>query len=188
MNITIKSISPVIKELVIELPKERVDEEIAKALKDAKSVAHTSVKGFRPGRVPKTIVESRFGKAIEAEVAHKLIDDSYPKAAEREAIQAVAQAHVEEYHLHRGEPFRYTVRVEVRPNVEPAGYFGLDVERPKVDISAEIVDREIERLRLGQAQLKPIDARTGAEKGDVAMVDFVGRIDGRVFRDGRAID
>ena len=86
-----------------------------------------ALKGFRKGKVPRPMLEKMFGRQVEQEVVKQLVQESFVTAAQQHDIQPVAEPIVDDAHLHKGKPFHYSARVEVRSQVEPKDYDGVEL-------------------------------------------------------------
>lgn len=128
------------------------------------------IDGFRKGRIPLSIIQKRFGQAIQAEVAEKLIEVFYQKAIETEKLKVVAPGKIEEISFEEGQPFRFTAEIEVEPDIEVSDYKGIKVEKEILKVTQEDVDQTIEVIRGEKAEMRPVTG--GAEKGHVIEGDI----------------
>ena len=135
------------------------------------------VKGFRPGKVPRSILERYYRAQVESEVITKLIEDSYGKAVEENHLTPVTAPNVVDRAFEPGKDFTYTVTVEVKPEVSVEGYRGLEVEKPAVQVREEEVDARLKGLQDVHAQLKPVEADRPVQEKD--LVVFEGSLGGK---------
>jgi trigger factor len=144
------------------------------------------IDGFRKGKVPKHIIEQRYGASVRQDVLGDLMQRNFVDAIIKEKINpAGAPKYVPgEYKL--GEDFNYTVEFEVYPEVELKDLENIEVEKPVVEVNDADVDTMLETLRKQQADWKETDAAVTAE--DRVTVDFSGSIDGEDFEGGKASD
>ncbi|MCS6907259.1 MAG: trigger factor, partial [Anaerolineales bacterium] len=170
MKVTIESISPVQKKLSVEIPPERVTQEIERSYRAVQSNAR--LKGFRAGKVPRPLLERHFGEQIAAEVSSLLVEESYGRALAEYAIPAVSRPQIVAEKLIAGQPFRYAATVEVRPEVVIRDYEGIEVERKVRKVREEEVVQTLDRLAESFAQLRPITERETVELGDVVTLDY----------------
>lgn len=186
MLITVENVSPVKKKISLEIPSERVSREIEKVYGAIRKSA--SIKGFRKGKVPQPVIEKYYGERMETDVMKNLVNDSYPKALAENGIIPVSQPEFESDALKPGEPFKYTVTVEILPEIELKEYRGLLVEKRKFVPDETVVSGRITELQNGMAQLKVVaDVRPAAD-GDFVVIDFKGFLDGVPFERGAAED
>lgn len=143
--------------------------------------------GFRKGKAPPALVIQRvgFGPVLEDAIRESL-PEWYMRAVYESGISPIGDPEVEvtESPAAQGEPLSFTFEIGVRPEAELGEYLGLEVERPEPEVPAEMVEREIDRLRESMARLEPVERP--AQEGDHLLVDFVGRIDGEEFEGGSA--
>ncbi|MEZ4442549.1 MAG: trigger factor [Polyangiaceae bacterium] len=175
MQVQVEKLSPVLMELKIEVPAETVTTEVENAFEQLKKSAR--VKGFRRGKAPKKVLHQLFGRAVRADVAKRLMDDTLQKALAEKAVQPLTQPAVEPAELKSSQPFSFKARFEVRPDIEKVEWEGLEATRPSVEVSEEALNEEIEKLRLKHATEEPVEDRA-AEKGDFANIELSFEIDG----------
>lgn len=176
MKVDITDISPVRKKIEVEIPPEKVSQEIEAFLR--KLNKEIRIKGFRPGKAPAGLLKSRYRDYWEEEVSHKLIDDSYQKIIEEKALQPVSEPQVDREEIREGEGFKYSALVEVKPRVEPQEYLGLKLTRKSSRVKPEMVDSRLEAIREDQAKIKPLEEGRGLRDKDLAVVDVEGEITG----------
>lgn len=184
----VEEVSPIERRIRIEVDPAVVQVELDSAYKVLSR--RVQIPGFRPGRVPRRILEARYKAQVEGDVMQHLVEHSYREAiSTRPDLEPVAPPRVTGAEaLKVGEPFRYQANVEIKPKVEPKDYEGLALKKPSVEITDALVDAEIEKLRQSMATLEPIEGRTAAETGDFAVVDWEGAVDGKPFAGGKATD
>jgi trigger factor len=181
---SVEEVSPTERRVRFEVPTEKVGEELDTAYRLLSQ--KVKVPGFRPGRVPRRILEARFKDQVEGEVIHQLVQQSFAEAAPNiQGLVARGPLRVTNDGLKPGEPFRYQAHVEVMPKLDPQGYQGLEIKRRKVEVTEERIDTEIEKLRAAMAELIAVEGRASAEEGDFAVVDYQGTIGGKPFAGGK---
>ena len=179
MQVTISEISPVEKKVAVEIPWPYVAQKLDEAYKDlSRGVA---LRGFRKGKVPRPMLEKMYGRQVEQEVIKQLVQESFVTAANQHDIQPVAEPVVDDAHLHKGKPFHYSARVEVRSIVEPKEYEGVEVGQRKANVSDDDVTNALERKRQELTEFKTIEGRTELGASDVAVVDVTGTVGERKF-------
>ncbi len=177
MKISIESVDSVQRKLAFEIPAERVGQEVEKAYKTVQQRAR--IKGFRPGRVPRAVLEQYFGEQVANDVSSLLVQESYPRAVEENDLHVVTQPHITTEKLIPDQPFRYSATVEVRPNITITDYAGIEVEKQLETVAAEKVEFALQRLTESFSQLHPVLDRDQVEDGDVLTLDYVGLRGGR---------
>jgi trigger factor len=185
MKINVETTSPVERKLTIEVPPERVQREIEKAY--VQLGRRVKIPGFRPGHVPRGVLERNFKSEIEGEVVQKLVSSTFVEAAQAEGVEAVAPPNVSlEGALAAGAAFRYSAIVEVKPKVVAKDYRGLSVTRRTVAVGDAEIEAEVVKLQESFAKLIPVEGRDVAEEGDYATIDHQGTVDGVPFEGGSA--
>ncbi|MCK5799069.1 MAG: trigger factor [Deltaproteobacteria bacterium] len=173
-QVNVESTSDVERKLDVEVPWTEVKGRLDEAYKElARGV---SVKGFRRGRVPRKMLERMFSEHVNKEVEQRLVQDSMTKALIDEEINPVAEPEVDnEAGIADGESFRYSVTLQVVPEVEPKDYFGVEVAQRPAKVEDKDVDAALEERRRRQTEYKPIEGRTTAH-GDVLLIDLMGKL------------
>jgi trigger factor len=185
MKINVETISPVERKLTVEVPPERVAKELDKAYLGVGRRA--KLPGFRPGHIPRAVLERNFKSEVERDVAERLVNLTFVEAAQEQGIEPVATPNVSlDGPLVAGATFRYSAKVEVRPAIAPKDYRGLAVTRNAPVVTDEKVAAELEKLRDRFGALKPLEGREVAVEGDWALIDHQGTIDGKPFEGGEA--
>ena len=186
MNVKVEALSSVKKKLSFEVPAERVDAEIDKVYQKIAKTA--KVKGFRPGKVPQTILEQYYAPKMQEEVLTRLINDSYFKALSEHKIPAVSDPEIFESAVpERGVPFTYEAHVEVKPDVEAKDYSGLSLKKEKLVVDDKVISERLEEMRNSRSQLN-VAPRDNAQSGDFVTIDFEGFVDGEPFKGGSSKD
>ncbi len=171
-------------ELKIEIEKEKVDEALKQAYK--KVVKDVDISGFRKGKVPRKVLEARFGK----EVLHKdaldiLIHQGYSKALKKTEIEPIDQPDITDFYIKEGDPANFTAEVEVKPEVKLGKYNDLGIEKEDNEVTEEEIDKEIDSARDQHSQLVSSDKEV-VEDDDFVIIDFEGKKDGEKFPGGSA--
>ncbi|HEY5657243.1 MAG TPA: trigger factor [Myxococcota bacterium] len=143
------------------------------------------VKGFRPGKAPRSVLERLYGASVAEQLESTLIRETLPDAIEQTALEPVTTPDIDAEPPRAGEDFTYVARIEVAPEIELGDLSGLSARRPRVDVPDADVDRELAMLRERQAPVVEEPEGTQAATGHILSIDFVGRIDGEPFEGGR---
>ena len=165
-----EDISPIQKLVEVEIPAEIISREANRVTNEFGRQA--SVPGFRPGKIPMSVVRNRFAKEIQDEVVSRVLGQSFREVVQEKGLEPVGEPKLE--HLDPfidGAPMKFKARFEVKPRIELGEYRGLEIEDPKIEISETDVEAMVERLRLSVSHLRPVVDR-GAEDGDVAMIEI----------------
>ncbi len=185
MKIQVETVSPIERKVTIEVDPDRVAEELERAYADLGR--RVKLKGFRPGKAPRKVLERNFRAEVESEVSQKIVAQTFAEAAKVESIDLVAppEVSISEGVAH-GKPLRYTARVEVKPKLDPKDYRGLAVTRKPADVTDDGVAQELSRIQESLTHLVPVEGRFEAQDGDWASVDHDGTVDGKPFAGSRA--
>lgn len=186
MNVSVTDVNPGQKKLHVEVPASRVREEFEE--KYRKLAKSAKIKGFRPGKVPRSIIKSYYAKAVEHEVSSQFIQETFSEALKETHLKPLTQADVSESNFEDDGSFSYTALVDICPPFELPEYKGLTLYKPPVEIPEDQVDAEVERLRQGNAQLKAVESDRPIRDLDVVMVDFTPIVEGNVFEKGKTQD
>jgi len=186
MKIQVEAVSPVEKKVVVEVDAERVARELDKAY--LALGRRVKLRGFRPGKAPRPVLEKNFREDVERDVVERLVSLAYGEAVAEHGVEAVAAPRVDvaEPGLQPLQPFRFTARVEVKPAISPRDYKGLEVKRRPAAVTDAMVEEELQRLQEAMSRLVPVEGREEAREGDWAVIDHDGTADGQPFEGARA--
>jgi trigger factor len=173
MQITIEDLSPVEKRVEFELPWSDVVPKLEKAYDSLRRGVR--LPGFRPGKVPRALLEKMYKRQVEDEVARDLVEHSLGQAIRENQIQPVAPPTVEELEIKAGAPFKFTARVEVRSQVTPKDYSGLPLSRRPAAVKDEQVAEALEGYRRRLTEFKPVEGRTQTGDTDLVLVELSGK-------------
>lgn len=183
MKFDVEELSSVKKKINIVLPKEMLTEKINKAYKKLAKTAN--VKGFRPGKAPRSVLEKNYGGQVVEDVMNEVIQEGYSKAVEEKNLQPVSYPHFGGEPFKEGEDYSFSLSLEVRPEIEPKDYKGVKVTKEKVKVTDNEVNTQLEEMRKSLGTRKPVEGR-GIEKGDFVTFDFEGSVEGKAIERGKA--
>jgi trigger factor len=186
MNVNVENISSIKKKVSVEIPEDQVTREVDSFYGDLRKKA--SIKGFRPGKVPRNILERHFKDYAKVEVIQKLIQDSYPAVLSETDLHPVSDPLIDPGELESGKPFQYSATIEVKPDIKLEGYIGLNIEGKKEGAKDEEVEERLKSLQNLHAQLKTILEARPIEAGDYVMVDYEASMDNKPLEEGKATD
>lgn len=182
MQVSVETTSALERRLTIQVPAEKVDTAVDARLKDtAKKV---KIDGFRPGKVPMTVVKSRFGESVRQEVLSELMREHFIEAVTQEELNPAGTPEIEPLKMKAGEPFEFVAKFEVYPEIEIKSLEGETVERPVAEIQDSDLEDLITDLRKQRSSFEETDK--AAADGDQVNLDFEGFIDGEAFAGGKA--
>ncbi len=185
MKIQVEAVSPIERKVTIEVDPERVAKELERAYTGLSR--RVKLRGFRPGKAPRKVLERQFKAEVESEVAQRIVTETFAEAVRVEDLPVVAAPSVSIAEgVAEGKGMKYSARVEVKPKLEPKDYRGLEVARKPPEVTDQMVSDELTKLQDSMAQLVPVEGRFDAQEGDWAVVDHEGTIDGLPFEGGKA--
>ncbi|OPX20065.1 MAG: trigger factor [Desulfobacca sp. 4484_104] len=183
MKVEIEEISPVQRKLWIEVPSQEVVGNLDRAYRNLKKKA--KVKGFRPGKVPRSILERLFKKQVEKEVTQDLLRNSLDEALKEIKLQPLMlQLPQQLPALNQEDSFKYSVEFEVAPEFTVGNYRGLKVTADPVEVSDAMVDQRLREIQELNAWLKPIGEDRPIKKGDFVLLDYEAQADGQAIVGG----
>jgi trigger factor len=156
-------------ELEISIPAEAVEAETGKVA--AKFQEQVRMPGFRPGKVPLSLVRRNFAGDIRQKVLETLVPQFFNAKAKEENLRVVGQPNISDVHFHDGEPLRFKAAFEVYPEFEPAEYKGVEVEYAAPEVTDEDVAKRVEELRESKATFINEDPRA-IQDGDYAVISL----------------
>jgi len=186
MRANTEEISPIKKKISIDIPEDEVGREVDSFYKELGRTA--KIKGFRPGKVPRNILQRYFKDYVKTEVVRKLIEDTYPKALTETHLEPVSPPVVDPGEFAEGKPFQYSAVIEVKPEIKLEGYTGLKIEGKKEDVKDEEVDQRLKALQNLHSNLKTISEVRPIQTGDFVILNYEATLNGKPLEGGKAID
>jgi trigger factor len=172
-RVTLEDLTPVRKRLQIEVPAAAVQAELERAFQRVGQ--HARLRGFRPGKAPRTVIERTFGAEVRREVLGRLVEQSFHDAIEEHRLAIVGTPDIDAESLTPGEALRYSAVVDVRPVITLGKLDDLTVTRPATTVTDEDVERVVNTLRESVAQLRPVEDRATVDAGDIVTADITTR-------------
>jgi trigger factor len=179
MQVTVEDISSVKKTLHVEIPREEVVREIDRAYDEIKKSA--KIKGFRPGKVPRSVLEKMFRKDVLADVSSRLIQSSFIDAVKERDLRVVGRPQLDPPAIDLSQPYRYAATVEVTPLIADIDLKGLKLKRSVYAVSEAEIDTQVKMLQKNLARLQKISESRPVQEGDHLLLDFEGFKDGQPF-------
>jgi len=183
MKVDIDELSPVQRKVRVELPAETVAGEFSRAYKNLGR--RVRVRGFRTGKIPRTVLQGIYGDEVKGEVRSHLVEESLAEIVKERGLQIVSRPELETNDLHETESFSFSAVFEVKPQFEVKDYVGIEVEKRRIAVTEAQVDEALHRLQENHARLEPVEGREFVEKGDFVTLDFEGTLEGKPFAGGR---
>lgn len=182
MQVSVESTSALERRMTVGVPAERIETEVNKRLQQTASRA--KVPGFRPGKVPMSVIRQRYEDSARQEALGDLIQATYYEAIVAQKLNPAGAPAVEPKVFEKGKDLEYVATFEVFPEIQLAGFDGLTIERQQADVQDSDVDNMLEILRKQNTRFEAVER--AAENGDQLNIDFVGKIDGEAFAGGSA--
>lgn len=174
----------------VELQVEVTEEQVAAALDKAyhKVVKQVNVPGFRKGKVPRAILEMRYGvEVLYDEALDILLPEAYEAALNESKVEPIDRPEVEVVKFEKGQPASFKFVVQTPPEVELGEYKGVEVEKPSFPVTEADVDQALQNMQEQHARLVDSSAEQ-VESSDYITLDYEGFVDGEAFAGGQAND
>jgi trigger factor len=164
------------REVEVDVPADEVTKSFREVLRRYQKQAR--IPGFRPGKVPESVLRNRFGKSIRDEVVEAVLPSHFRAAIADKGLQPVSQPQVSNLQLEEGQPLHFKAIFEVLPEIPVDGYQEVRIDKPSTDLTEAELDAELERLRDAQSTMEAVTEDRGLEDGDWAQISFTGELHG----------
>jgi len=181
MQVTVEDVSSVKKVLHIEIPVEKITSELDKAYNTLKKTA--KIKGFRPGKAPRSVLERHYKKDVEADVSSNLIQESFFNALKEKAIEPIGNPEIDPPELNPESPYTYDATIEIKPTLGPIEFKGIELKKTVYKVTDGMVDGQLSMLQTNLAQKTPPKEKRPAADGDFVVIDYEGFKDGKPFEE-----
>ncbi|AGF55314.1 trigger factor [Clostridium saccharoperbutylacetonicum] len=182
MKANVEKIETNVIKLEIRVEAEKFNAAITKAYNKNKS--RYNIPGFRKGKVPMAMVKKFYGvEVFYDDAVNFAIEESYPAALDQENIRPVDYPQIDVVELGEGKELVYTATVATYPEVELGEYKGLDIKKPMYEVEDSEIEKQIKDMQEKNARIE-VKAEGAIAKGDIAVIDFKGYIDGVAFEGG----
>ena len=169
------SLNPeLMREISVEVPAEEVEKAYKAVVKRYQKLAR--IPGFRAGKVPESLVRSKFAKDVRQEVLDTLVKDRFRTTLEEQKLQPVSQPQMTDLFLVEGQPLRFKAAFEVMPEIDIAGYDTVQVQRPDAAVSEDEYQAELSRALESHATVETVEEDRPLADGDWAEIEFKGQI------------
>lgn len=182
MQVTIETTSALERRVTIGVPAERVESEVNARLQRAAQTARLN--GFRPGKVPMSVIRQRFGEGVRQEVLGEVMSRTFYEAVQQEQLKPAGRPSIEPKSVEPGKDLEYVATFEVFPEIEAKPFDGIEVTRPVAEVTEQDVDKMIDMLRKQAGTWVEVERAAG--QGDQVSIDFVGTRNGEAFEGGSA--
>ena len=172
------------REFKVALPANEIEEKISHRLKELARTAQ--MPGFRPGKVPVSVLRKKYGPSVLGEVLERAVNDSSQQALAEKGLRPAMQPQIEITSFEDGGDLEYTIGVELLPEIKPVDFSKIKLERliPKTDDAA--MENTLADIAAAQGDSAAIKDDRETKTGDVLVIDFLGRIGGEEFAGGKA--
>jgi trigger factor len=185
MAVTVETLDKLERRITLTLPAEVLKSEVDNRLK--KLARTVKADGFRPGKVPMTVVAQRYGYSVQYEVINDKLGEAFATAAAEAQLRVAGQPSIAEK---EGGPvdgqLQFDATFEVYPEVKIGDLSAIEVERASAEVNDAAIDRTVDILRKQRRTFNQRPAAEGAADGDRVTIDFEGKIDGVPFDGGKA--
>ena len=186
MNITETLNEGLAREYSIVIPAAELDTKIS--LKMDELANTVKMPGFRPGKVPVSVVKARFGDQAKGEVIRTALDDGAKEVIEGNNLRLASQPSIDIKSYEDGGDLEAILKAEVMPEITLPDFAKLSVERPTMSVDEKDVEETLNRIAEENRPTNPAEDGKAAEMGDTTVIDFVGKIDGEAFEGGAGND
>ena len=190
MRVEVETLDSTQVKLEIEVPAEEVDEALEEVYRALRT--YVSLPGFRKGKVPLTILKSRFPEHINAEVVKQLVFPAYEDALYTKQLIPLAQPifdpPLDQLKVTENQPLVFTATVNVKPTFELPDYEEIETDKTPINVPRENVEAHIKRLQLQSATFEPIEEDRPVQASDCVRIDWTCTIDGAELESESAQD
>ncbi len=184
MQVSVENTGSIGRKMTISLPASDIEDKIKQRLANLSKTV--KLPGFRPGKVPKSVVEGRFGDQVMQEVAGEMIESSFRDALMKEEILPAGGPSIEPKAITRGQDLEYVASFDVYPEIPKTSISSTTIEKPIVEVTDADIEQTLENMRQRQVEYKATEEP--AKTDDRVTMDFVGTIEGEIFQGSDAKD
>jgi trigger factor len=189
MNVHIEELSALTRKVTVTLPAETVQARLKEAYD--KLQKEVRLKGFRRGKVPRTLITKQFKAQVEGETSEKLVQDNYFTAIEQEKVDPIVHPEIKSINYNEDGTFTFVAEVDIRPQFTLGQYKGIEVEKQEIKVTEEEIQLELLERQKNMAALRSVADRP-VQIGDLVVVEFQGFHEGtelpQVKNDNMTID
>jgi trigger factor len=179
--IKIEDISSVKKKLSFDIPWAEVKSELDTVYRKVGRTA--KIKGFRPGKIPRAILEKYYREQAEEETVTGLVNRVYWKTLQDKEIPAVTHPQIEQKGIEQDKDFSFSAIVEVEPTVDPQDYLGLELEKEDPAVTDEELEKRLQDIRQMFSTMEDLQEDRGAIEGDFITLNFTGKLNGEPLKE-----
>jgi trigger factor len=169
------SLNPeLVREIEVEAPAEEVSKSFKTVVKRYQKLAR--IPGFRAGKVPESLIRSKFAKEVRQEVLESLVSERFRKAIDDQKLRPISEPQLQDLQLFDGQPLKFKAAFEVAPEFDVAGYDSVRVTKPEAALTNDEFDAELNRVLDSHATVEPVDEDRALVDGDWAEIEFRGEV------------
>lgn len=182
MQVSLENTTAIERRMTVGIPSDKVDAAVNQRLQEASRTV--KINGFRPGKVPMSVVQKRYGAGIRQEVVGEMMRDAYMQALEEQKLQPAGYPKFEPKSTEAGADVEFVAVFEVYPEFTVGALDQIKVRKE----TAEVVDSDIDQMisNLREQSAKWVESEKAAEEGDKVTIDYKGTVDGEAFEGGTA--
>ncbi len=162
------------REIEVEAGADEVSKSFRGVIKRYQKLAR--IPGFRSGKVPESLIRSKFAKEIRQEVLESLVSERFRRAIDEQKLRPISEPQLLDMQLMDGQPLRFKAAFEVMPEIDLTGYDSVQVQRPNVSLSPDEFDAELNRVLEGHATVETVEEDRALTEGDWADITFTGDV------------
>jgi trigger factor len=162
------------REIEVEVEADEVSKSFRSVVKRYQKLAR--IPGFRAGKVPESLVRSKFAKEVRQEVLESLVSERFRKAIDEQKLKPVSEPQLLDLQLYDGQPLKFKAAFEVAPEIDIAGYDSVHVAKPDAALTSEEFDAELSRVLDSHATVEPVEEDRALVDGDWAEIQFRGEV------------
>jgi trigger factor len=170
MQVSVEDLSNVKKVMHIEVPQEEVAHQLDEAYKDLKKTA--KLKGFRPGKTPRAVLERHYKKSVNADISQKLIQDSFAEAIQETGLKPVGSPYIDPPELDEKAPFKYSAIIEIAPELNELDYKGIELSKTLYHSTDQEIDAQLKMIQQTISEKETVTDDRPLNHGDFAIIDY----------------
>jgi trigger factor len=186
MKSSVEKVSNLSRKINIEVPAAVVQSSFQKVFNSIQK--DVTIKGFRKGKAPLNTIKSIYGDRVKQDVVQDLVQKHYVLALEEHKLEPINYPEFEFTDPSEDKDFSFSAAFEIRPEITLKKYEGLEVEKEAYEFDVKKVDQVLENIRSSRATFEEVSEDRAAQVNDVAIIDFVGYVDGKELENGAGTD
>jgi trigger factor len=163
-----------VREIEVEAGADEVSKSFRTVVKRYQKLAR--IPGFRAGKVPESLIRSKFAKEVRQEVLESLVSERFRKAIEEQKLRPISEPQLLDMQLFDGQPLKFKAAFEVAPEIDISGYDSVHVSKPDATLTNDEFDAELSRVLDNHATVEPVEEDRALVDGDWAEIQFRGEV------------